>query len=193
MTMGVVVFPFAWPPRVRPLPPEERAEKGRCGLRALSPGGRGRRREAPGEGAFAMSQRELIIPIAFWTATYNAAHYPGAPGVCRLEGGANCQQFAYELLRANGFAIGNMRSSELWTDAADTALVTGELVSGDLLLFHSKPEAWGAHVAVYLGEGRAIHIAKRIGKPVIWMLDAFTADPLYIHFIGAKRPVRRPA
>lgn len=147
----------------------------------------------PSEGAFRRMLDGFTVPAVFWTATYSAAHYPGAAGVRGLQGGANCQQFAYELLRANGYAIGEMRSSELWTDASDTALVTDELAPGDLLLFHFKPEAYAAHVAVYLGHSRAIHLAQRIGKPVIWTLDQFLADPLYRHFIGAKRPVRRQA
>lgn len=137
-----------------------------------------------------MQASEIRIPDAFWGVTYNGAHYPGAPGVEGLQGGANCQQFAYELLRHNGFRIGNLRSSELWADTADTALVTDALAPGDLLLFNRAADPWGAHVAVSLGEGLAVHLAKQVGRPAIWALHDFTA-PLYACFLGAKRPVRR--
>lgn len=131
------------------------------------------------------------IPEVFFDVPYNGARYPGAPGVTGLTGGANCQHFAYELLRHNGFSIGDMRSSDLWEDATDTAPVIDALQPADLLLFHTEHMAWGAHVALYLGADRAIHLAKHVGKPVIWTLATFSADPRYTHFIGAKRPIRR--
>ena len=136
-------------------------------------------------------RKDLIIPAAFWTVTYNGARFPGAPGVKGLTGGANCQQFAYELLRHNGFAISDLRSSELWDDTADTVRAMPPFQPGDLLLFNGKPEAWGAHVAVSLGGGEAIHLAKHAGKPAVWTLEQFAARPLYTCFIGAKRPIRR--
>jgi cell wall-associated NlpC family hydrolase len=133
----------------------------------------------------------LVIPDGLWDVPYNGKCFPGAPGVRGLDGGANCRLFAYQLLRHNGFAVGDLRSSELWDDAEYTALVDEALAPGDVLLFHSKPQAWGAHVAVYLGKGRAIHLSRRVGRPAIWTLAEFAADSLYSYFIGAKRPTRR--
>ncbi len=146
---------------------------------------------APGAEARTSVAKALIIPPAFWGVTYEGARYPGAPGVEGVAGGANCQQFAYELLRYNGFIISDMRSSELWADRADTAHALPPLQPGDLLLFHSKPEAWGAHVALLLGGDAAIHLAKHVGRPAIWTLADFAAHPHYTFFIGAKRPIRR--
>jgi hypothetical protein len=109
-----------------------------------------------------------------------------------LEDGANCQRFAYELLRANGRVISDFRSSDLWDDARDTMRVTA-LEPLDLMLFNRTPDAWGAHVAVYLGDERAIHLSKQIGVPAIWTLPQFAATRLYRCFIGAKRVrARRP-
>src|SRR5881227_2037458 len=105
----------------------------------------------------------LPIPGRFHHVRYNGAHYPGAAGVVGLDGGANCQQFAYELIRHFGFAPPDYRSSELWEDATHTQVVMGELEPCDLLLFNRTPAAWGAHVAVYLGGGQAVHLAKREG------------------------------
>lgn len=135
---------------------------------------------------------EVNIPAAFWTVAYDGARYPGASGVKGLAGGANCQQFAYELLRSNGFVIGDLRSSELWADTAYTGRVTAALAPADLLLFNRTADPFGAHVAVYLGEDRAVHLSKQVGKPVIWSLSDFSG-PLYACFIGAKRPLRRSA
>src|SRR6266545_5225071 len=41
----------------------------------------------------------LPIPARFHHVRYDGARYPGAAGVVGLDGGANCQQFAYELIR----------------------------------------------------------------------------------------------
>lgn len=139
----------------------------------------------------ASALKTLKIPPAFRDVTYDGARYPGAPGVEGVAGGTNCQQFAYELLRHNGFIISDLRSSELWADTAETVFALPPFQPGDLLLFHSRPEAWGAHVAVSLGGNKAIHLAKHVGRPAIWMLADFAAHPLYTCFIGAKRPLKR--
>ena len=138
------------------------------------------------------SRAPLAIPERFHHVRYNAAHYPGAAGVVGLDGGANCQQFAYELLRHFNFAPPDYRSSELWEDETHTRTVVGELEPCDLLLFNRTPAAWGAHVAVYLGSELAIHLSQRAGVPVIWTIEDFGSRPEYVCFIGAKRPRRRP-
>jgi cell wall-associated NlpC family hydrolase len=128
----------------------------------------------------------LEIPPRFFDTTYDGTRYPGARGVSGLEDGANCQQFAYELLRHFGRKISDFRSSELWSDTTDTERVEN-LEPLDLLLFNNTDEAYGAHVAVYLGDGFAIHLAKSVGKPAIWPVAAFQEKPEYSVFIGAKR------
>lgn len=40
-----------------------------------------------------------------------------------LNGGANCQLFAYEFLRGHGFVIPALRSSDLWKDTEHTFAV----------------------------------------------------------------------
>jgi hypothetical protein len=132
----------------------------------------------------------LSIPERFHHVRYNGARYPGAEGVVGLDGGANCQQFAYELIRHFGFAPPTYRSSELWEDETRTRVVVGELVPCDLLLFNRTPAAWGAHVAVYLGSDLAIHLSQRAGVAVIWKIEEFHWRPEYACFIGAKRVQR---
>ena len=137
-----------------------------------------------------LSLSPLVIPARFHHVAYNGARFPGAEGVAGLDGGANCQQFAYELIRHFGFAPPDYRSSELWEDTIHTQAVAGELAPCDLLLFNRTPAAWGAHVAVHLGGGLAIHLSQRAGVPVIWKVEDFSLRPEYACFIGAKR-VRR--
>jgi hypothetical protein len=136
------------------------------------------------------SRSPLPIPARFHHVRYNGARYPGAEEVAGLDGGANCQQFAYELIRHFGFAPPTYRSSELWVDETHTRVVVGELAACDLLLFNRTVAAWGAHVAVYLGGQLAIHLSQRAGVPVIWKIGDFASRPEYACFIGAKRVQR---
>jgi lipoprotein Spr len=75
----------------------------------------------------------------------------------------------------------------LWDDTRETVRVTGPFEPLDLLLFNPTTDSYGAHVGVYLGEGRVIHLAKRVGVPVIWPLDRFACERGYETLIGAKR------
>jgi lipoprotein Spr len=129
------------------------------------------------------------IPDSFWRMTYAGARYPGAPTLQDdLESG-NCQVFAYQLLRHFGRVVPDLRSSELWDDHLATERVS-DLRPLDLLLFGKTGDAYGAHVAVYVGDGQAIHLAKAAGKPEVWPLSQFAERPAYAVFIGAKRTLR---
>ena len=83
---------------------------------------------------------------------YDQKCYPGALGVRGVEDGANCQQYAYEFVRAFGFIIPDYRSSELWADTTHSQF-SKRPKRFDLVLVHNAPIAWGAHVGVYLGNG----------------------------------------
>jgi lipoprotein Spr len=133
---------------------------------------------------------QLAIPARFMRVRYNGARYPGAAGARGLGGGANCQRFAYELLRHFGREIPDFRSSELWTDRRFTKRVV-RMRPLDLLLFNRTPRACGAHLAVYLGGGRAIHLCKALGRPAIWSLEEFAACERYRIFLGARRAGKR--
>lgn len=128
----------------------------------------------------------IDIPPHFFEVTYKGAHYPGSSRTNGLEGGANCQVFAYELLRHHGITVPDLRSSDLWEDTQYTQQVT-DLQPLDLLLWNKTDNAWGAHVGVYLGENQAIHLSKENGTAVIWPLKQFLEQAVYQVFIGAKR------
>ena len=125
------------------------------------------------------------------TISYDTAHDPDAATLMGIETGANCQNFAYELLRHFGRYVPNLRSSNLWDDTEHTT-VTDQYQPLDLLLFNRTRNAWGAHVAVYVGNDRAIHLSRRIGLAVVWPLAQFTGLPEYRVLIGAKRALSIP-
>lgn len=131
------------------------------------------------------------LPEHFLTVRYDAARFPGAPGNRAAEG-ANCQQFAYELLRHFGFAVPDLRSSDLWDDTEHTTRADN-LEPFDLLLFSPDGNAFGAHVGMYLGDGNVIHLSKEAGRPEVRDLTWFQNTPRYRVLLGAKRCVVREA
>lgn len=131
--------------------------------------------------------RESDIPAALSTVPYDGARFAARD----VAGGANCQAFAYALLRHFGREISNFRSSELWEDTRETERAD-DIEPLDLLLFNGTDEAFGAHVGVYLGAGNVIHLSKRVGTPVVWPLERFARERGYEVLVGAKR-VRRAA
>ena len=126
------------------------------------------------------------IPERFWQITYDQAHDPDSPDLCPMAQGANCQNFAYEILRHFGLHVPYLRSSNLWDDTEHTT-IADEFRALDLLLFNRTEKAWGAHVALHVGEGQAIHLSKKIGTPVVWPIARFHEQPEYAILIGAKR------
>lgn len=127
----------------------------------------------------------IEIPAYFFEVRYNGAAHPlaDAEGLSR---GANCQRFAFALLEHFGFEIAPMRSSELYEDRTFTRMVFDKRAL-DILMFNRNGKA--AHVAVCLGEDRAIHLAKAIRRPVIWNLAEFIEH--YRVLVALKRPIRR--
>ncbi len=131
------------------------------------------------------------LPAAFWTVPYVGSRFPGASEVTDLPGleeGANCQLFAYEVLRYFGLAPPALRSSELWADTQATArvLVAEPL---DLVLFNATDDAYGAHVGVWVNEGRVLHLCAEIGRPAVWEMTEFATRQRYRVLIGIKRVV----
>ncbi len=115
---------------------------------------------------------------------YDARCYPGSE--IQVDGRGNCQSFAYAVLRHFGRVVPDFRSSELWSDTRFTFEV-GEFVPLDIVLFNSTENAYGAHVGIYAGAERILHLSKQVGFPTRWTLDEFARNPRYRVRIGAKR------
>jgi hypothetical protein len=129
------------------------------------------------------------IPEHFWRVTYDPAHDPNSPVLVPMAQGANCQNFAYELLKHFDRHVPLLRSSNLWEDSEHTTAVS-KPEPLDLLLFNRTNDPWGAHVALHVGDGQAIHLAKKLGSPVVWPIEKFSEQVEYRVFIGAKRARR---
>jgi murein DD-endopeptidase / murein LD-carboxypeptidase len=131
-----------------------------------------------------------MLPAELWDVRYDGSSVPGEGPIPEVLHAANCQLFAYALLRHFGQPMLTLRSSELWEDTTWTELAEPPFAALDLLLFNRTSEAWGAHVAVSLGGEAAIHLSRRVGHPVVWTLDRFAEEADYRVLVGAKR-VRR--
>ena len=131
------------------------------------------------------------LPAALWTVPYVGSRFPGSSKVVdlpSLEEGANCQLFAYEVLRYFGLAPPALRSSELWADTQTTALVAVAQPL-DLVLFNAIDDAYGAHVGVWVSGGRVLHLCAETGRPAVWEMTEFAARQRYRVLIGIKRVV----
>lgn len=129
----------------------------------------------------------IEIPAWMMEVRYNGKIIPNGKEYELLETGANCQVFAYYLLRYYGKFVPELRSSELWTDQEYSEIITNNYQALDIAFFNKSAEPWGAHVGVFLNEQEILHLAKKEGKPVIWNIQQFLTLPLYQVMLGAKR------
>ncbi len=128
------------------------------------------------------------LPAWFWKVPYVPDRYPGAVPRSALPGGGNCHLFAYEVLAQFGFQIPDVRSAELWRDTDATTVVLAPRPL-DLVLFHEREQAWGAHVGVVVSDTEVLHLCAEVGVPALWTWAEFAARPHYAHIIGYKRPL----
>ncbi|WP_078894427.1 cell wall hydrolase [Streptomyces sp. CT34] len=143
------------------------------------------------------------LPGALRNVAYSAARHPGAaPPECPsyavdgdpgLTAGANCQCYAYAVLRHFGLLVPPLRSAELWADRRATRPADPPRPL-DLVLFDAgpvpdRPPGYGAHVGVHLGPGQVLHLCREVGRPAVWCYADFAARPRYARFLGAKRVV----
>ncbi|MGW2934399.1 hydrolase [Streptomyces sp. NPDC001156] len=129
------------------------------------------------------------LPSAFWSVPYVGSRFPGSPAVAArpsLAAGANCQLFAYEVLRHFGLTPPALRSSDLWTDTRATVRVSAARPL-DLMLFNATADPYGAHVGVRVGEGRVLHLCAEMGRPAVWEPAEFAARERYRVLVGIKR------
>ncbi|MEF3114773.1 cell wall hydrolase [Streptomyces chrestomyceticus] len=141
------------------------------------------------------------LPAALRDVPYDGARHPGAPPPpgrhpYDVTAGANCQLYAYAVLRHFGHEVPPLRSAELWADTAATvrAEPPGPL---DLVLFDAgqapgRPPGYGAHVGVHLGPDQVLHLCKEAGRPAVWTYADFARRARYARFLGAKRVLTAP-
>ena len=59
----------------------------------------------------------------------------------------------------------------------------------DLLLFNATNDAYGAHVGVWVDEGRVMHLCAETGRPAVWELTEFATRERYRVLIGIRRVI----
>ena len=121
----------------------------------------------------------MDIPDRFKNVKYVASCSPGSKDDSDLTLGANCQVFAYNLLRDFGLNPPNYRSSELWGDSEFKPL--------DIMMYNDTTDSYGAHVGVYVGNGLVYHLSLSNGVPKFERHLDLLQQSKYRFFIGAKR------
>ncbi|MHA7985411.1 hydrolase [Rathayibacter sp. CAU 1779] len=116
-------------------------------------------------------------------APYRHAAHPQAADAPPLALGANCQRYAYAVLALFDRHVAPHRSSELWEDPTFPHRDRDEAQDLDLVLFSDSNAAWGAHVAVIIGD-ELLHLCAEEGRPAIWSWEDFAARSRYEHIVG---------
>jgi hypothetical protein len=127
----------------------------------------------------------IEVPPAFRFVPYDCARHPRS-ATFDFRKGANCQLWAYALLKHFGTQVPPLRSSELWEDKELSDAVDA-FEPLDLLLFNETESSWGGHVAVYLGDDVVAHLSRHIGLPEVCTLEDMLRAPKYRVLVGAKR------
>ena len=136
-------------------------------------------------GSAELRNSPIPIPNHLWDVRYNSDHFPGAPNVRGVDGGANCQQYAYTVLRHFGFVVPDFRSSDLWEDLLHTRTAPNP-TPFDLVLVHNRPESYGAHVGVYVGHDLVLHLSRQIDAPAIETLSEIQSREQHRYLVGFK-------
>ena len=127
----------------------------------------------------------IAVPPEFQCIPYDSTRHPQSAEF-DFSKGANCQLWAYALLKHFGLEVPPFRSSELWEDQEFSDTVHG-FEPLDLMLFNDTANSWGAHVAVYLGDGVVAHLSRQIGLPEVCTIEEMLRNTKYRVLVGAKR------
>ena len=117
---------------------------------------------------------------------YRSQAHPQAADLGPLESGANCQRYAYAVLALFDRFVPPHRSSELWEDPAFVHPEPTGAEDLDLVLFNDSEMAWGAHVAVVVGEV-LLHLCAEERRPALWSWGEFSSRSRYTHIVGVVR------
>ncbi|WP_309505775.1 hydrolase [Streptomyces pyxinae] len=134
------------------------------------------------------------LPAALRSVRYDGARHPGSPAVAARPGaeyGANCQLYAAAVLARHGLGLPALRSAELWADTGATHRVPAASPL-DVLFFGPTEDAWGAHLGIWVGDDRILHLCKEVGHPAVWTPADFARRERYRVLIGVKRVLPAP-
>lgn len=127
------------------------------------------------------------LPPAFHAVPYVGERHPGAVAADAIEDGANCQLYAYAVLRHHGISIPPVRSRELWLDHSSASRAAEPYRPFDLLLVNDTASAYGAHVGVFVSSDEVLHLCREVGVPTVWRLGDFARRERYATIVGVKR------
>jgi hypothetical protein len=103
-----------------------------------------------------------------------------------IEGGANCQLYAYAVLAHFEVHVPPLRSSALWSDPR--LVMSGDHEQPlDLVFYNATWDSYGAHIAVLVGKDALLHLCEEIGHPAVWTEADFAARDRYRVRLGARR------
>jgi len=119
-------------------------------------------------------------------APYLSDAHPGAADPRPWGEGANCQRYAYAVLALFAREVPPHRSSELWADLRFGHPPRDDARDLDLALFGRSEKAWGAHVAVVVGDV-LLHLCAEVGRPTTWRWSDFAERERHSHLVGLVR------
>ncbi len=136
-------------------------------------------------------ENQFIIPERFKKVHYKGSRIPGVKEQENLALGANCQVYVYELLKEFNKEVPNFRSSDLWEDTVYTKKVETDFLPLDIMLYNNKRGAFGAHLALYIGYDKVLHLSKDNETPMVETHEAMRTQRKYRYFIGTKRIIKK--
>ena len=130
------------------------------------------------------------LPVGFESVHYVSSRIPGVASASDMSLGANCQLYAYQILKQHGLVLPDFRSSELWADTTYTEQVE-QFLPLDIVLLNTVYESYGAHVGLFWGQDWVLHLSKQNGRPKIERLTDLLGQKAYRCLVGAKRVIPR--
>ena len=129
---------------------------------------------------------KIKIPNWIMDIKYNSKVFPNWEKHDYILNWANCQVYAYEILRYNWKHVPDLRSSEMWEDINYSKKVN-KYTPLDLLFFNKNAESWWAHVWLYIWNNKVIHNTNKTWWVEIWDLELFKEYDEYKVLLWWKR------
>jgi hypothetical protein len=128
----------------------------------------------------------IKIPKWILEIIYNPKIFPNWEVHDYVKDGANCQVFAYEILKFNWKKVPDLRSSEMWADNK-ISFEVHDFEKLDLIFFNNSTESYWAHVWLYIWNNKVIHNTNKTWWVEIWDLEEFRKYEDYQFILWWKR------